>query len=128
MRVLYLKKYLRNFYTFIKETSTFEPSDSLAHFLTDAYDGDFIRTWLSNKEYETLQANLMSLTKKDNFLEVSNVFDEEGVSCYRISYTLFLKVLDEWEQARSESKEYIAIKVSDDNDVHIFAADKMETN
>jgi len=129
MTKIILKKYLKNKYFFAKSNQTPFRGDIVAFFLTDSYDGNFIKKWLSNTDYIQLGGNMIELEKRNDSIVFSNLYDDVNSKFeFAVSRPTFLKVLDEWEQARSESKEYIVIEVSDDNDVHIYATDKVETN
>ena len=124
---LYFKnEQTRSYSTFSSDTAE---AQLVSFFLNDSYNGQSLREWLVNERWGGLEKNMISLEKRDHSIVFSNNYDErEPKFEFVVSRTTFSKILDEWEQARSESKEYIVIEVSDDNGVHIYATDKVETN
>jgi len=124
---LYFKnEQTRSYSTFSSDTAE---AQLVSFFLNDSYNGPSLREWLVNERWGGLEKNMIPLEKRDHSIVFSNNYDErEPKFEFVVSRTTFSKILDEWEQARSESKEYIVIEVSDDNGVHIYATDKVETN
>jgi len=124
---LYFKnEQTRSYSTFSSDTAE---AQLVSFFLNDSYNGQSLREWLVNERWGGLEKNMIPLEKRDHSIVFSNNYDErEPKFEFVVSRTTFSKILDEWEQARSESKEYIVIEVSDDNGVHIYATDKVETN
>jgi len=124
---LYFKnEQTRSYSTFSSDTAE---AQLVSFFLNDSYNGQSLREWLVNERWGGLEKNMISLEKRDHSIVFSNNYDErEPKFEFVVSRATFSKILDEWEQARSESKEYIVIEVSDDNGVHIYATDKVETN
>jgi len=125
MEKVVLKKYVRNHYCLFISNS--RKAEILTHFLTDSYDGAYLRSWLRNIEKKGLDGNMISVDKVNKLLVFTNVYDDPSDKFkFVISHAIFSKILNEWEQARSESKEYIVIEVSDDDDVHIYGTDHVE--
>jgi len=130
MKKIILKKYIRKIYTFADSSFIFIPENIIAHFLTDSYTGGFTKKWLDNDEWKKGGSELVNLEKRNDQIILSSAFDEESDDKFEFAVlrTTFLKILDEWEQALEKAKEYIVIEVFDNNDVHIYATDKVETN
>jgi len=126
MEKIVLKKYIRNNYFFTNTNSVFSKGDIVVLFLTDSYDGNFIRQWFANDQRKGLDKNRTALEKKQGTIVFTDIYDDrEQKSEFTVSRATFLKILDEWEQARSEAREYIVIEVSGDNNVHIYATDEV---
>src|SRR3990167_6072223 len=105
-------------YSFFASTEKFFNASILYSFLTDSYDGVFLRKWFFNEEMHGLETNQISLDKKENLIIFSDIFDQEEPRFeFSISHKTFLKMLDQWETAIKAKKKYIVIEVFDDNDV-----------
>jgi len=130
MKKIILKKYISIIYAFADSSFIFIPENIIAHFLTDSHSGSFTKKWLDNDEWKKGGSELVNLEKRNDQIILSSAFDEESDDKFEFAVlrTTFLKILDEWEQALEKAKEYIVIEVFDNNDVHIYATDKVETN
>lgn len=102
-------------------------SNIITHFLIDSYNGNFIRKWLSDSRRDGLDGNHISLDKKNDKVIFSSLYDKREPKLeFAVTREVFSKMLDEWEQAIAQEKEFIVIEVSDDKDVHIYATDNIE--
>ena len=130
MKKIILKKYISIIYAFADSSFIFIPENIIAHFLTDSHSGSFTKKWLDNDEWKKGGSELVNLEKRNDQIILSSAFDEESDDKFEfvVSRATFSKILNEWEQAISETKEYIVIEVSDDNNVYIYATDEVKTN
>jgi hypothetical protein len=139
-----IKKYILRRDTFrkkkLKSYSFFQKNSYeaclIGEFLTDSYNGKFTREWFNDETSEGLATNMITVLKRGNNMVFFNVYEEEiyEKSTFNeaaLKYTLtitkdvFLKMLDQWEKAKSELKKFIVIEITPDNDVTITAFDEL---
>jgi len=117
-----------------------EPTDSYSFFssnseegqivgilLTDSYNEEFLREWLDDETRTEAGTEMIDLDKEDELIVFSSAYkDSDDEFKFAVTRKTFLKIFNEWNQARNAAKEFIVIEVSDDNDVHIYPMDHVE--
>lgn len=99
-------------------------------FLTDSYNGKYTREWINDTESEGLAKNIIDIERKgEKFAFSDSLFDQYDTKNKKLEFTItkatFLKILDQWEQTLKEDKAFIVIEVTRENDVNIYALDKL---
>ena len=96
----------------------------IGHTLISSHTKSFIKEWLENNQWLSFEDDRIKLEKRNSEVVFSDLYDDsESKFEFVVSREIFLKILDEWESARAQQKEYIVIEVFDDNQVRIYGTD-----
>ncbi|MCF7900161.1 hypothetical protein K9K77_01495 [Candidatus Babeliales bacterium] len=82
--------------------------------------------WIYDSYYEVYEENCSLLTKENDFMIFQSLYNEENPPhTFKCSRKAFITLIDQWNSARKENKEFIIIELDESNIIHLYASDKV---
>jgi len=112
---------------FIPRGSTSLETHLISKVLTDTCKNEFrTQDWIYDSYYEVYEGNCSLLTKENNTMVFQPLYYEENPpNQFICSRDAFIKLIDQWNNARKENKEFIIIELDESNTINLYASDKI---
>ncbi|MCF7900509.1 hypothetical protein K9K77_03295, partial [Candidatus Babeliales bacterium] len=112
----------------IPRGSTSSETNLIAKVLTDlCIDNDFVINWFKDNTSFEYEGNCSTLTKKDDKMIFESLYydQEDPLDIFTCSRESFIKLIDQWNSARKENKEFIILELDEKDKINLYATDKI---
>jgi len=123
-KIVVLRKERKRFYA-LESTST--ETHLIAKILTDTCTDELeTQDWIYDSYYKVYEGNCSLLTKKNDAMIFQSLYYEEKTpDTFTCSREAFITLIDQWNSARKENKEFIIIELDEKDNINLYASDKV---
>ncbi|MCF7900414.1 hypothetical protein K9K77_02805, partial [Candidatus Babeliales bacterium] len=105
--------------------STSTETHLISKVLTDTCTDELeTQDWIYDSYYKVYEGNCSLLTKEnDTMIFQSLYYEEKTPDTFVCSREAFIKLIDQWNSARKENKEFIIIELNEKDNINLYASD-----